>query len=122
MSSDKHRNDRDEQNRRVGSGDGTVNHGPGQDDGLFDGPEDPFGRPDSAGGPDSPDPLDSLGGDELALRRLLHEAVEEIEPKSGTLDHLRRAVPAGGPASGRPSSVWRPRPCSSARRSPRSSM
>jgi hypothetical protein len=94
MSSDKHRNDRDEQNRRVGSGDETVNHGPGQDDGLSGGPEDPFGRPDSAGGPDSPDPLDSLGGDELALRRLLHQAVEEIEPKNGTLDHLRRAVPA----------------------------
>ncbi|MFG3364630.1 hypothetical protein ACIPWY_13210 [Streptomyces sp. NPDC090032] len=77
-----------------------MNHGPGQDDGLSRGPEDPFGRPDSAGGPDpfggpdSPDPLDSLGGDELALRRLLHEAVEEIEPKSGTLEHLRRAVPA----------------------------
>ncbi|MFC9455789.1 hypothetical protein [Streptomyces sp. NPDC056983] len=71
-----------------------MNHDPGQDDGLFDGPEDPFGRPDSAGGPDAPDPLDSLGGDELALRRLLHQAVEEIEPKSGTLDHLRRAVPA----------------------------
>ncbi|MFG2525078.1 hypothetical protein [Streptomyces sp. NPDC048527] len=77
-----------------------MNHGPGRNDGLFGGPEDPFGRPDSAGGPDSPgpldscDPLDSLGGDELALRRLLHEAVEEIEPKSGTLEHLRRAVPA----------------------------
>lgn len=94
MSSDKHRNDRDEQNRHVGSGDGTVNHGPGQDDGPFSGPEDPFGRPDSAGGADSVDPLDSLGSDELALRRLLHEAVEEIEPTNGTLEHLRRAVPA----------------------------
>ncbi|WP_406105125.1 hypothetical protein OG698_23135 [Streptomyces sp. NBC_01003] len=71
-----------------------MNHGPGQDDGLFGGPEDPFGRPDSAGGADSVDPLDSLGGDELALRRLLHEAVEEIEPSNGTLEHLRRAVPA----------------------------
>ncbi|MFD3480204.1 hypothetical protein [Streptomyces sp. NPDC058695] len=71
-----------------------MNHGPGQDDGLFGGPEDPFGRPDSAGGADSVDPLDSLGSDELALRRLLHEAVEEIEPTNGTLEHLRRAVPA----------------------------
>ncbi|MEU5341503.1 hypothetical protein AB0H18_11825 [Streptomyces sp. NPDC020766] len=35
-----------------------------------------------------------LGSDELALRRLLHQAVEEIEPTDGTLDHLRRAVPA----------------------------
>lgn len=32
--------------------------------------------------------------DELALRRLLHGAVEEIEPSDGALDHLRRAVPA----------------------------
>ncbi|PSM41687.1 hypothetical protein C6Y14_20160 [Streptomyces dioscori] len=35
-----------------------------------------------------------FGSDELALRRLLHQAVEEIEPTDGTLDHLRRAVPA----------------------------
>ncbi|MFJ8939941.1 hypothetical protein ACIRL0_30200 [Streptomyces sp. NPDC102365] len=35
-----------------------------------------------------------FGSDELALRRLLHSAVEEIEPSDGTLDHLRRAVPA----------------------------
>ncbi|MFC8077599.1 DUF4232 domain-containing protein [Streptomyces sp. NPDC057307] len=32
--------------------------------------------------------------DELALRRLLHGAVQEIEPSAGALDHLRRAVPA----------------------------
>lgn len=32
--------------------------------------------------------------DELALRRLLHGAVQEIEPSDGALDHLRRAVPA----------------------------
>jgi len=37
---------------------------------------------------------DALGSDELALRRLLHQAVQEIEPTDGTLDHLRRAVPA----------------------------
>lgn len=52
------------------AGNGTVNHGP--DD-------------------QSPDGLDS---DELALRRLLHQAVQEVEPRDGTLDHLRRAVPA----------------------------
>ncbi len=39
----------------------------------------------------SPDGLDS---DELALRRMLHRAVGEMEPRDGTLDHLRRAVPA----------------------------
>ncbi|MFE0673191.1 hypothetical protein [Streptomyces sp. NPDC058867] len=32
--------------------------------------------------------------DELDLRALLHDAVQEIEPRDGTLEHLRRAVPA----------------------------
>ncbi|MER6348226.1 hypothetical protein ACWC10_20085 [Streptomyces sp. NPDC001595] len=44
-------------------------------------------------GPDDQSP-DGLDSDELALRRLLHGAVQEIEPRDGTLDHLRRAVPA----------------------------
>ncbi|MEU8981996.1 hypothetical protein [Streptomyces sp. NPDC048309] len=57
------------------AGNGTVNDGP-------DGHR-----------PDGPGP-DGLGSDELALRRLLHQAVEEIEPTDGTLEHLRRAVPA----------------------------
>ncbi|MFF4832606.1 hypothetical protein [Streptomyces sp. NPDC001315] len=39
----------------------------------------------------SPSGLDS---DELALRSLLRQAVQEMEPRDGTLDHLRRAVPA----------------------------
>ncbi|MFC4500823.1 MULTISPECIES: hypothetical protein [Streptomyces] len=39
----------------------------------------------------SPEGLDS---DELALRRMLHQAVQEMEPRDGALDHLRRAVPA----------------------------
>ncbi len=39
----------------------------------------------------SPDGLDS---DELALRRMLHQAVQDMEPRDGTLDHLRHAVPA----------------------------
>ncbi|MCX4576465.1 hypothetical protein OHB41_25475 [Streptomyces sp. NBC_01571] len=61
------------------AGNGTVNHGPD-------------GQPDEQG----PAELGSenLGPDELALRRLLHQAVEEIEPTDGTLEHLRRAVPA----------------------------
>ncbi|AVH57428.1 MULTISPECIES: hypothetical protein [Streptomyces] len=53
----------------------------------------PNGQPDGQG-PEGPDGLDVLGSDELALRRLLHQAVQEIEPADGTLDHLRRAVPA----------------------------
>ncbi|MFF9625511.1 hypothetical protein [Streptomyces griseosporeus] len=52
------------------AGNGTVNHGL----------DDP-----------SPEGLDS---DELALRRILHQAVQEIEPRDGTLEHLKRAVPA----------------------------
>ncbi|MFI1369091.1 hypothetical protein [Streptomyces griseochromogenes] len=40
------------------------------------------------------DGLDGLAPDESALRRMLHSAVDDIEPRSGTLDHLHRAVPA----------------------------
>ncbi|KES06357.1 hypothetical protein BU52_14920 [Streptomyces toyocaensis] len=39
----------------------------------------------------SPEGLDS---DERELRALLHQAVREVEPDDGTLDYLRRAVPA----------------------------
>ncbi|MFI9611374.1 hypothetical protein ACIHCM_06725 [Streptomyces sp. NPDC052023] len=38
--------------------------------------------------------FEGLDPDELALRRMLHQAVQDIEPRDGTLDHLRRAVPA----------------------------
>ncbi|MGW0335888.1 hypothetical protein ACWD0J_29170 [Streptomyces sp. NPDC003011] len=44
-------------------------------------------------GPDDESPT-GLGSDELALRSLLHQAVQEVEPRDGTLDHLRKAVPA----------------------------
>ncbi|MEZ3179283.1 hypothetical protein KYY02_11470 [Streptomyces pimonensis] len=37
---------------------------------------------------------EGLDADELALRTLLRQAVREVEPTDGTLDHLRRAVPA----------------------------
>ncbi|MEV6963021.1 hypothetical protein AB0M97_28435 [Streptomyces sp. NPDC051207] len=78
-------------------------------------PEDAGGRaPEGLGGPtglagvpglddrdrddrdeiDGPDDLDAFGPDELALRRLLHQAVQDVEPRDGTLDYLRRAVPA----------------------------
>ncbi|CAL9302007.1 hypothetical protein SUDANB180_04186 [Streptomyces sp. enrichment culture] len=65
------------------TGNGTVNHGP---DGT--GPARP--------GPvtDSPDGLFGPDSDEPDLRRLLHSAVEDIEPRGDTLEHLRRAVPA----------------------------
>ncbi|GHD85638.1 hypothetical protein GCM10010508_10200 [Streptomyces naganishii JCM 4654] len=44
----------------------------------------------------SPDDLGpgGLDPDELDLRRMLHQAVGDVEPREGTLDHLRRAVPA----------------------------
>ncbi|MFI5883602.1 hypothetical protein [Streptomyces sp. NPDC051554] len=72
-------------------------------------PVGPVGPPGPAGqGPDEhgndPHGNDVFGtvvlgaegfdSDELALRRLLHQAVQEVEPRDGTLDHLRRAVPA----------------------------
>jgi hypothetical protein len=44
-------------------------------------------------GPDDQSPT-GLDSDELALRGLLHQAVQKIEPRDGTLDHLRKAVPA----------------------------
>lgn len=48
---------------------------------------DPLGSLDSLGS--------SLGSlDEQALRRLLHGAVEDLEPSPDALEHLRRAVPA----------------------------
>ncbi|MEU2317542.1 hypothetical protein [Streptomyces althioticus] len=37
---------------------------------------------------------DGLDSDELHLRTLLHQAVQDVEPSDGTLDYLRRAVPA----------------------------
>ncbi|WP_405870659.1 hypothetical protein [Streptomyces sp. NBC_00005] len=45
-------------------------------------------------GPDDQSPDDGLDSDELALRRLLQQAVQTVEPRDGSLDHLRRAVPA----------------------------
>ncbi|MFD4259761.1 hypothetical protein ACFWR9_19585 [Streptomyces sp. NPDC058534] len=57
------------------AGNGTVNHGPADQ-----GP-DPRGQ-------------DGLDADEPALRRMLQQAVQDVEPSDGTLEHLRRAVPA----------------------------
>ncbi len=55
--------------------------------------------PSAGSGPKGLDGAGSQGlgafeADELVLRNLLHQAVSEIEPRDGTLDHLRRAVPA----------------------------
>ncbi|WP_432054572.1 hypothetical protein [Streptomyces sp. bgisy022] len=37
---------------------------------------------------------EDLDPEERALRALLHQAVREVQPSDGALDHLRRAVPA----------------------------
>lgn len=71
-----------------GGGDG--GDGSGDSGGRSGGSSDsPSGSP-SASPSDGPVDFD----DELALRRLLHGAVDEIAPSPGALDHLRRAVPA----------------------------
>ncbi|ROQ67928.1 hypothetical protein EDD93_2378 [Streptomyces sp. 840.1] len=90
-----HRNDR--------TGNGIVNHGPdstpdstpGTDgdrlSALFGaGPGDGFG---SGPGPGS-GPGDGADVDEDALRRMMRGAVQGLEPRDGSLDHLYRAVPA----------------------------
>jgi len=43
---------------------------------------------------DDQGPEDGFDSDELELRRMLHRAVQEMAPRDGALDHLRRAVPA----------------------------
>lgn len=64
-----------EQQKHTHAGNGTVNHGP------------------AAPGPDDPG-ADGPASDEAVLRAMMHRAVGEMEPSDGTLEHLRRAVPA----------------------------
>ncbi|GHJ39996.1 hypothetical protein [Streptomyces sp. TS71-3] len=102
-----------------GRGDGPGDPGAGgPDPDGHDGPDDGDGRDgndDAAGrddrdsrgdhsdrddhdapqdGPQGPRGEDPPGADEEALRRLLHEAVRDVEPGDGTLERLRLAVPA----------------------------
>ncbi|MGW3952391.1 hypothetical protein ACWEKM_16010 [Streptomyces sp. NPDC004752] len=71
-----------------------MNHGPPDDQG----PERPESAesPEKSESPERSDGLDALDRDELDLDlgRMLHAAVQDLEPRDGTLDHLRRAVPA----------------------------
>ncbi|GAA2637334.1 hypothetical protein [Streptomyces vastus] len=94
------------------AGNGTVNHGHSENPGLRESSgaaesSGPGASPDGASAPDSgsggaegsvPEGSEGFGlaSDELALRRMLHQAVQELEPADddGTLDRLRRAVPA----------------------------
>ncbi|MEU5481616.1 hypothetical protein [Streptomyces mirabilis] len=87
--------DEHEQEHEQQAGNGTVNHGP---DANGPHPQGPHALGSDGSGSDEPASdgfgSDGFGSDELALRRLLHQAVQEIEPTDGTLEHLRRAVPA----------------------------
>lgn len=80
------------------AGNGTVNDGPDDKgpEGLEQGPEGLRSGlgPGFGADADGPEALDGLDTDELALRRLLHSAVDDLAPRDGSLDHLRRAVPA----------------------------
>lgn len=60
----------DQEHKQSHAGNGTVNHGPDDQS------------------------LDGLDSDELALRRMMQQAVGGIEPTDAVLAHLRRAVPA----------------------------
>ncbi|MFF7472551.1 hypothetical protein [Streptomyces sp. NPDC008092] len=75
-----------------------MNHGPDEKgpEGLEQGSEGLRSGlgPGFGAGTDGPETLDGLDTDELALRRLLHSAVDDLAPRDGSLDHLRRAVPA----------------------------
>ncbi|MFJ9893714.1 hypothetical protein ACIQPR_10330 [Streptomyces sp. NPDC091280] len=73
------------------AGNGIVNHGPDEQS-----PTGPSldGHIPAGENPESPEDTEGFAPDELALRRLLHQAVQEVEPRDGTLEHLRKAVPA----------------------------
>lgn len=97
------RDARDARDRRLQrdqhDGNEAVNSGPSPH-GTPDSPDaqdTPFG-PDSSATPDEIFPLGAAESgsdpDELALRRLLQDAVQDLEPSDAALDHLRRAVPA----------------------------
>ncbi|KPI13679.1 hypothetical protein OK074_8727 [Actinobacteria bacterium OK074] len=73
------RDGEDEQEQQAGKG--NVNDRP-EDEGRRPDPEDA-----AAHGGDG-------GDDDLFLRELLHGAVDGLAPRTGTLEHLRRAVPA----------------------------
>jgi hypothetical protein len=71
-----------EQQKHTHAGNGTVNHGPAEQ------------GPDTHGLDTHGPGTHGLDIDEPALRRMMRQAVREMEPSDGTLEHLRRAVPA----------------------------
>jgi hypothetical protein len=71
---------------------GLAPHGSGAGSGTTGAGAPGTGDPDDSDAPQIA--LEGLGTDEQALRRMLHESVGDIEPREGSLDYLRRAVPA----------------------------
>ncbi|MCX4796548.1 hypothetical protein OG497_21245 [Streptomyces sp. NBC_01242] len=96
--------DREPWNDLTGSemvNDGPERDGPERDGSERDGPQER--GPEKSGSQErgsesasqvNPGAGDGADMDEVALRRMLHGAVEHIEPGDGTLDLLQRAVPA----------------------------
>lgn len=77
-----------QQTKQSHAGNGTVNDGSDRNAGLdAQGPEQGAGQGAGQG-------ADLLDPDELELRSLLHSSVRVVEPSEGSLDYLRRAVPA----------------------------
>ncbi|MFF5104578.1 hypothetical protein [Streptomyces sp. NPDC000134] len=79
----------EQESKHTHTGNGTVNHGPDDQGPDVQGSDRLLRRLRPA-----QEPGDGPAPDEEALRRLLHEAVQEVEPRDGTLEYLRRAVPA----------------------------
>ncbi|MEV8310203.1 hypothetical protein AB0P36_23340 [Streptomyces flavidovirens] len=74
------------------TGKAIVNDGPNEREEGKEPANEPADLPDTE--PADAADFDGFGSDELALRRMLRGAVEELEPSQNTLDHLRKAVPA----------------------------
>ncbi|WP_063730327.1 hypothetical protein [Streptomyces sp. RTd22] len=74
--------------------DGATPDGAGTDNADADGKGSDDAGSDGTGADDAGDVRRAADIDEQALRRMLHYAVDELEPPPHALEHLRRAVPA----------------------------
>ncbi|MGW7078733.1 hypothetical protein [Streptomyces sp. NPDC054866] len=75
------------------AGDGTVKHGQGDEPAAAERDEPTAAEREGGEAPDSVFGGED-GSDELALRRMMRSAVQEIEPGDRALERLRYAVPA----------------------------
>jgi hypothetical protein len=76
----------------AGADSGSESHAHADDQGPADVQAHPDGDDPRTGADDPATDADS--GDGLALRRLMHSAVQDLAPSEGALEHLRAAVPA----------------------------